>query len=118
MQFSLSMEWVDHRLEYHNLHQGSAANILDSEEMENIWTPGIVFTNTEDRQVTTPSWQSHIGVKILGNVSQSVIAIADETNIYKGDENTLAWTEIYLKSMKCVFYLEMFPFDMQVIHYS
>ena len=112
----LTLEWVDHRLEYHNLQQGSAANILDSEEMKNIWTPGLVFINTEDKQVTTIRWKSEIGVKILGNGSQSRAGVADETNIFKGKENTLVWTENYLKAMKCVFNLDMFPFDMQVTH--
>ena len=41
----------------------------------------------------------------------------EDFNIFKGKENSILWTEDYSKSLKCVFNLEMFPFDMQVTQY-
>ena len=114
LKYTLTMEWQDHRLEYHNLKMGLSVNILDVYEVQKIWTPSLVFENTEDREVTSLSFKSQVEVRIMGNVNSSKIDVADEINISKGEENPFLWTEIYLKSLKCVFDLEMFPFDIQV----
>ena len=117
LKFTLTMEWKDHRLEYHNLKLGPFDNILGAHELQNIWTPSIVFENTEDREVSSLSLQSQVEVRRSGNFSRSKIDVVDEINIFKGEENDLIWTENYSKSLKCVFNLEMFPFDIQVTYY-
>ena len=108
------MEWVDHRLEYHNLHQGAAPNILAHHELQKIWTPSLVFANTENREVTSLNHLSEVMVRKVGNATKSNIGVPEEISIYKGEENSLVWTENYVKTIKCVFNLEMFPFDIQV----
>ena len=117
LKFTLAMEWQDHRLEYHNIKHGPSVNILDVYELQKIWTPLLVFENIEDRAVTSLSFKSQVEVRIMGNVSRSKIDIVDEINIFKGEENPLLWTENYLKSLKCVVDLEMYPFDIQVTQY-
>ena len=114
LKFTLAMEWKDHRLEYHNLKHGPSDNILAAHELQNIWTPSLVFENTEGREVTSLSLKSEVEVRRSGNFSRSKIDVVDEINIFKGEENDLIWTENYSKSFKCVFNLEMFPFDIQV----
>ena len=118
LQMTLEMEWVDHRLEYHNLHKGSELNILSDDDLQNIWTPSLIFVNTEDRYVTRVSYESEVGVKILGNSTKSGVDVADEIRIFKGEENPLVWTQKFVKSIKCVFNLEMFPFDIQVTQFQ
>ena len=114
MQLGLEMEWMDPRLEYHNLHPGPGVNILPYDELKNIWTPSLVFVNTENTDTTRLSYESEVSVAILGNSTRSGIDVAEEINIFKGNENLLIWSENYIKTVKCVFNLEMFPFDIQV----
>ena len=117
IQLRLEIEWVDHRLDYHHLQQGGAPNILAESELDNIWIPSLVFANTENREVTRLISGSEVKVKILGNASKSGLDLVDEIYIFKGNENPLIWTERYQQSIKCIFSLEMFPFDIQVTQF-
>jgi hypothetical protein len=117
IQFSLMMEWKDHRLEYHNLKQGPAGNTLSEFEQRNIWTPLIVCVNTENKDVTNLSSNSHLKISRFGNYSRSKLEVVEEFNIFKGEDNSVLWTEDYSKSLKCVFNLGMFPFDKQVTQF-
>ena len=114
LKFHLMLEWKDHRLEYHNLKQGFAGNTLSEFERQNIWTPTLVFENTEHKDITTLNTKSQVKVTRFGNYSRSNLDVVEEFDIFKGEENSILWTEDYSKSLKCVFDLEMFPFDMQV----
>ena len=111
------MEWKDHRLEYRNLKQGAAGNTLSEFALRNIWTPSLVFVNTENKDVTNLNSNSHLKVSRFGNFSRSKLEVVEEFNIFKGEENSILWTEDYSKSLKCVFNLEMFPFDKQVTQF-
>ena len=117
MQLTLEMEWVDHRLEYHNLDKGAGLDFLSYDELQNIWTPSLIFINTEERDITRLSYESEVGVRLSGNSTRSGEDVAHEIRIFKGEENPLIWTEKFVKSMKCIFNLEMFPFDIQVTHF-
>lgn len=117
IQLRLDLEWMDHRLEYHHLQRGGAPNILAESELHNIWIPSLVFANTENREVTRLNPGSEVKVKILGNASKSGLDLVDEIDIFKGSENPLIWTERYQQSIKCIFSLEMFPFDIQVTQF-
>ena len=112
IKFSVTMKWTDYRLEYHNLKQTN--NILGAHEIQKMWTPLVVFENTEEREGTKLSSDSEVEVRRLGNFSRSKIEDVEEINIFKGDENHLQWNENHAKSFKCVFKLEMYPFDVQV----
>ena len=104
-------------MEYHNLKKGPEGNTLSEFEQRNIWTPSIVFVNTENKVVTNLNSNSHLKVGRFGNFSRSKLEVVEEFNIVKGGENYILWTEDYSKSLKFVFNLEMFPFDKQVTQF-
>ena len=47
VSFQLHSTWFDSRLVYANLKQDSDLNTLTEQEKEDIWTPNVVFSNTE-----------------------------------------------------------------------
>ena len=39
----------------------------------------------------------------------------EEINIFEGDENRITFQQVYSKEFKCVYQLQLYPFDTQVI---
>ena len=62
MKFSaklkVDLDWIDTRLTWMNLYNDKSLNILFSHEISMIWTPRIVFVNTENGESTTPDNKS------------------------------------------------------------
>ena len=50
LQLKLTVEWIDSRLEYVDLKSDQNLNRLTPLEMDEIWMPTLVFTNTKMRQ--------------------------------------------------------------------
>ena len=50
LQIKLTMEWTDTRLEYIDLKTDQNMNTLSMAEMNEIWIPTLIFTNTKNRQ--------------------------------------------------------------------
>ena len=48
-QFKLYLEWLDSRVTFYNLHGNQGLNTLVQEEKQKIWTPSMIFDNTEDK---------------------------------------------------------------------
>lgn len=46
LDFSVTTEWYDDRLEFKDLNQNAALNSLSEEDISSIWTPRIVFGNS------------------------------------------------------------------------
>ena len=52
LKFRILMVWYDYRLKYHNLKDKRSLNSLSRGEIENLWIPFIVFSNTENQEST------------------------------------------------------------------
>ena len=50
LQLKLTVEWIDSRLNYVDLKREKNLNRLKPQEIQNIWMPTLVFTNTKMRQ--------------------------------------------------------------------
>ena len=49
LKIGISLQWKETtRVQYHNLKQEEALNILDNDEVEKLWIPYIIFENTDD----------------------------------------------------------------------
>ena len=46
--FKIDLDWVDTRLTWTNLYKDKRLNMLSAHESSMIWTPKIVFINTEN----------------------------------------------------------------------
>ena len=52
LKFRILMVWYDYRLKYHNLKDKRSLNSLSRQEIEKLWIPFIVFSNTENQEST------------------------------------------------------------------
>ena len=48
-QIDLYLNWLDQRLLYNNIKTNSSQNTLSEKSKSNIWTPRIIFLNTDTR---------------------------------------------------------------------
>ena len=62
LKLKVTVEWIDSRLEYYHLKSNSDFNTLTPKEVDKIWIPTLVFTNTKNRQMA--SFRSSSNAKI------------------------------------------------------
>ena len=113
MKFVMIMEWYDHRLKYYNLKSKKSANALTTEEAQTIWIPKLVFSNTQENDVTAGTKNTVLTVTKEGNHTRSEPDTAEEINIFEGKENRLTFQTTYAKVFECEYQLSRYPFDMQ-----
>ena len=53
LKINLEINWLENRVEYYNLKKNPVLNQLSALDMDQIWTPFIVFKNTDDNKAVT-----------------------------------------------------------------
>ena len=118
LQFEITMEWKEIRATYHNLKPEAYLNALSSDEVEQLWLPLVIYVNTDQKETTRLGmnweWSTDVSVRREGNFSRSGYDMLDETEIFKGEENTLIMTQSYTREFQCTYLLDRYPFDVQV----
>ena len=94
-QFKLFIEWSDSRIIFHNLHENQGLNSLIQEEKQKIWTPTLVFDNTDQKIRTVTDAESSISVKKEGDFVRNSIDNVDNVYMYSGAENPLEMSRVY-----------------------
>ena len=93
-------------------------NKLSMDDMNKIWLPLVVYTNTVQRQTTRLGgnweWTTNVWVKREGNYTISDRQTMDEIAIFQGEENTLVMMQSYTHEFQCFYRLQHYPFDKQV----
>ena len=56
LQFSITMEWRDSRLTYHNIKKDQSQNSLRDEDLRRLWLPLLVYANTDQKETTRLGW--------------------------------------------------------------
>ena len=118
LQFQITLEWKENRATYQNLKMESYLNALSMEDINRLWLPLVVYTNTDQQKTTRLGenweWSTNILVKREGEFERSGYEVLDETEIFKGSENSLSMVQSYTHQFQCVYQLENYPFDTQV----
>ena len=118
LQFQITLEWKENRVMFHNLKNESYMNAISSDDINRLWLPLVVYTNTDQQETTRLGenweWSTNVLVKREGSFKRSGYEILDEIEIFKGDENNLSLVQSYTHEFQCVYQLEMYPFDTQV----
>ena len=83
------------------------------EEKDGIWLPRLVFTNTENNDVTDIDEASEVTITRESDFMRSETYMVDEINIFTGKDNRLTYERIYTKSFRCDYQLQLYPFDTQ-----
>ena len=113
-QFKLFLEWFDSRVTFYNLKENQLLNTLVEDEKQNIWTPSMIFDNTDEKVRTKTDVESLISVKREGNFSRNTIDNVDNVYIYDGAENPLQMSRVYHIGWICEYQMNWYPFDTQV----
>ena len=115
LKFRLLMEWYDDRLTYHNLKVERSANLLTKEEIDKLWIPFVVFGNTENNDATKGDDDTEVTITREGDFIPSLPDRIEEINIFTGGDNRITFQQVYSKTFKCEYQLQLYPFDTQVL---
>ena len=122
LQFEIALEWKEIRASFYNLKPETYMNTLSLDEIDTLWLPLVIYVNTDQLQTTRQGerweWSSDVSVKREGNFIRSGYDMVDETEIFKGHENTLLMTQSYTLEFQCIYQLHHYPFDTQVFFLS
>ena len=88
--------------------------MLSKTEIDNLWVPFAVFSNTKDSEFTKGDDDSEITITREGNFTESQDDFMDEINIFAGRENKITFQQVYSKTFLCQYELQLYPFDTQV----
>ena len=114
IKFNAELEWNETRATYHNLKMNMTQNTLDPSEI-GLWIPKLIYRNNRDNDDTRSElMKSNIMIVRKGNFTRSGLDVMDEIEIFKGEENPIIMIQSYTRQFKCVYNLQVFPFDTQV----
>lgn len=115
LKFRFYMSWYDYRLKYHNIKRSKMLNSLSSIEVNNLWIPFVVFSNTENSEFTEGNKETEVTISREGDFTESSLDIVEEINIFEGSQNRITFQQIYSKTFRCLYELQLYPFDSQVM---
>ena len=94
-------------------------NILAKKDIDNLWLPKVIYENTDQKETTRVGfdweWETSVSIKRQQeNGTMSGLELVDETEIFKGSENSLVMNQTYTHTFQCNYELSYYPFDTQV----
>ena len=98
---------------FYNLKVSRSSNALSSDEAARLWIPFVVFENTENNDATRGNEDTEVTITREGKFIRSTFDIIEEKNIFRGDQNRITFQQVYTKSFKCEYQLQLYPFDTQ-----
>ena len=118
----------DYRIKYLNLKKTRSQNALSLEDVHRLWIPFLVFDNTEKNEATkvqsnicltsTCTYQGTEDTELTltreGDYIGSTDDNVEEINIFEGQFNRITFEQVYTKTFKCTYQLQLYPFDTQV----
>ena len=118
IQFEITLAWKENRATYYNLKFDEILNALTQTDIGELWLPEVIFENTDQKDSTrlgeTWEWTTSVVVRREGNFVRSGLDKVDETEIFKGSENSLLMRQAYTRDFQCAFEPSRYPFDTQV----
>ena len=74
-----------------------------------------MFGNTENNDATKGDDDTEVTITREGDFIMSSPNVIEEINIFTGGENRITFQQVYSKTFKCEYQLQLYPFDTQVI---
>ena len=121
IQFEITLNWKEKRATYNNLKRHNSLNALSQSDIEMLWLPEVIYENTDQKETTrlgefgNGEWKTKVVVKReVENGTMSGLESVDETEIFKGSENSLVMNQTYTHTFQCNYKHSYYPFDIQV----
>ena len=89
IKFTISLQWYEtERITYHNLKHEQSSNVLSESEMNSLWTPFVIYTNTDDNEATKIAHKfkdikTTMAVTREGNFTRAPMESVDEIEKFK-----------------------------------
>ena len=119
-KFKISLMWRENRVTYENLKTDSRNNLLRQDEVRMLWLPLVIYWNTDQEETTRLGqpweWKTKVMVQRESNFTRNSLDRIDEAEIFKGAENSLLMEQTYTHDFQCVFKLDEYSFDTQVLN--
>ena len=113
LKFRISLQWMDARVRYYNIKTDEALNSLSLEEQLALWTPTIVFWNTEKQLKSVNDEESFASIKRSGKGSIIGREVNEDIEVFKGSENNVTLSRVYSIEFFCEYQMQWYPFDLQ-----
>ena len=111
--FVLDLTWFDNRLQFYNLKMDENMNTMTSDDQNSIWTPTVLFANTEQQLTSKNDEKSFAMVKRLGNSTRSGNDYDEDISIFEGNQNSIRLSRSYDIEFICEYDMRWYPFDYQ-----
>ena len=122
IQFEITMVWKENRATYQNLKESDSLNALTQNDIDKLWLPKVIYENTDQKDTTRLGvdweWETIVVVRRERNFTRSGLDEVDETDIYRGNENSLVMSQTYTHEFQCQYDFKWYPFDTQVIRHN
>ena len=89
LKFTISLDWYEtDRINYHNLKEKLSLNALSDDEIAELWTPYVIYTNTDDKEATKVDHKfkdikTTMTVTREGSLARSTMESVDEIELFK-----------------------------------
>ena len=113
VSFELHSSWFDPRLTYVNLKNDTDLNTLTEQEKREVWSPNIVFGNTESQEKGVIDRDVIAKIKRLGKFKASSRYEPIKSYYFKGGDNPITFSRIYDIEFICSYDMAWYPFDLQ-----
>ena len=113
VSFELHSSWFDPRLTYANLKNNTDLNTLTEQEKDEVWSPNIVFANTESQLKVVIDRDVIAKIKRMGNYRSSSSSEAIRSHYFNGIDNPISFSRIYDIEFICSYNMAWYPFDLQ-----
>ena len=116
MKFKISLQWNDARITFYNIKPDEKMNSLSLEEQLFIWTPTIVFWNTEKQLRTVNDETTFASVRRDSAGSPIGQEVNEDIEEYAGSENPITIHRVYSIEFFCEYDMQWYPFDQQTCY--
>ena len=113
LKFRLSLNWKDARVSFYNIKTEEVLNSLSWEEKLSLWTPTIVFWNTEKQLKSVNDIESFASIKRVGQGTIIDRTVNEDIEVFSGEENEITFSRVYSIKFDCEYQMAWYPFDIQ-----
>ena len=89
LKFKISLQWMDARVSFYNIKTDENMNSLSLDEQLALWTPTIIFWNTEKQLKTVNDENTFASVRRSGEGSLITREVNEDIEVYKGAQNEI-----------------------------
>ena len=111
--FDLELSWFDNRLQFYNLKRDDNLNTLTHYDQHIVWTPTVLFDNTEKQLTSLNDGKSFAKVRRFGNGTRSGNTYNEDIDIFEGNDNPIHLSRSYDIDFICEYDMRCYPFDYQ-----